>query len=202
MAIAASHAKLWDEHCKTWASCCKCPLSRSVFKRALFRGHMPCDILFVGEGPGRTEDMTGHPFDGLAGRLLDQWIGYAQSNNPVKVAMSNLVACRPCVSPGGPNRTPSNAEIETCADRLAQLIAYSRPELIITVGRVAETALNRNKNYNPWEIPTAYLIHPAAVLRVGGVSGAMTLQDKLARKKLRKLFKETARDLSKTRNNA
>lgn len=64
----------WLEHVEKWRDCMRCPLSEQRSNIVLARGTVPCDVLFVGEAPGASEDALGQPFVGPAGHLLDQVI--------------------------------------------------------------------------------------------------------------------------------
>lgn len=62
-------------HVQNWVGCTRCPLAAGRKRVCLVRGSLPCDVLFVGEAPGESEDVLGAPFKGPAGRLLDSVIG-------------------------------------------------------------------------------------------------------------------------------
>jgi uracil-DNA glycosylase len=70
---------LWSAHVDDWKDCTRCPLHTVRSNVVLARGSIPCDILFVGEAPGRSEDALGKPFVGPAGILLDEMIEDALS---------------------------------------------------------------------------------------------------------------------------
>lgn len=96
------------------------------------------DILFVGEAPGRDEDMQGKPFVGRAGRILDKWIEEAKLTN---YAIVNIVKCRP---PG--NRVPSKTEIKICLPHFVRQLQELKPKLIVALGRTAmSTLINRTE---------------------------------------------------------
>jgi DNA polymerase len=89
------------------------------------------DILFVGEGPGETEDQFGRPFIGKAGQLLDkiiQKMGMTREG----VFISNVVKCRP---PN--NREPLKDEVDACLPFLQRQIDVLRPKVIVCLGKVA-----------------------------------------------------------------
>lgn len=65
---------LYSAHVERWKSCQRCALGRTRDKIVLAKGRLPCDVLFVGEAPGESEDVIGLPFVGPAGRLLDEMI--------------------------------------------------------------------------------------------------------------------------------
>jgi DNA polymerase len=85
-------------------------------------------LMFIGEGPGQTEDQTGRPFVGRAGELLDRQI-QAMGLTRERVYIANVVKCRP---PN--NRTPTPAEVATCGPYLVRQVRIVRPEVIVTLG--------------------------------------------------------------------
>jgi DNA polymerase len=127
--------------------------------------------MFVGEAPGKNEDLQGEPFVGAAGRLLDELrgeIGIQRS----EVYIANVLKCRP---PG--NRDPRPDEIDSCKGYLRSQIRLIAPEVVVTLGNFAtklllrtETGITRLRGhtYDWWLgailIPT---FHPAAALRGG-----------------------------------
>jgi uracil-DNA glycosylase len=139
-------------------------------------GDPHADLMFVGEGPGEQEDIQGEPFVGRAGRLLTQLIeGIGLTRDEVYIA--NVVKCRP---PG--NRDPEPAEIEACAPWLDRQLQFVRPRVVVTLGNFATKLLLETKDgitklrgrtfpftragIEAQVLPT---LHPAAVLRGGGV---------------------------------
>jgi DNA polymerase len=85
--------------------------------------------MFIGEGPGKNEDLTGAPFVGAAGKLLDELLRSVGIDRD-QVYIANVVKCRP---PG--NRDPEPLEIETCTPFLARQIELIDPVVIATLGR-------------------------------------------------------------------
>ncbi|HLM17906.1 MAG TPA: uracil-DNA glycosylase, partial [Acidimicrobiia bacterium] len=93
-------------------ACTKCPLAETRTQVVFGVGDPRADLLFVGEGPGEQEDLTGEPFVGRAGRLLTSLIeGIGLTRSQTYIA--NVVKCRP---PG--NRDPLPLEIESCSPYL------------------------------------------------------------------------------------
>lgn len=157
-----------DEHFKAICECLKCPLGKSRNKFVYGVGNPDADILFIGEGPGATEDELGEPFVGRAGQLLDKILAAIQLSR-AEVYIANIVKCRP---PG--NRDPQPEEMEACFPYLNEQIALIKPKLICCLGRVAAQALLRTKTplgklRQQWQdyggIPTLVTYHPAALLR-------------------------------------
>lgn len=120
--------------------CDKCDLSRVRTKFVFGSGSAEARIMFVGEAPGKNEDLQGLPFVGQAGKLLDELlgsIGYDRS----EVFIANVLKCRP---PG--NRDPRIEEINTCKDYLIEQIKIIDPKIICTMGRFStQLLLDTNK---------------------------------------------------------
>ncbi len=113
------------------AGCHKCPLAPTRTHTVPGEGSPTAEIMFVGEGPGREEDLSGRPFVGRAGKFLDELI----ESLPMRredVYIANVVKCRP---PG--NRDPERIEVETCSDYLTQQIETIDPLVIVPLGRHA-----------------------------------------------------------------
>ncbi len=110
--------------------CTACPLAVGRLTPVPGDGDPHSDILFIGEGPGKKEDETGHPFVGAAGKFLDEMLK-SISKTRADVFVTNVVKCRP-----PENRDPEPDEISTCTDLfLWKQIEYIRPKLICTLGR-------------------------------------------------------------------
>lgn len=134
-----------DHHHKLYVGCQKCGLCENRTKIVLWRGHIPCQVLFIGEGPGQSEDTLGKPFVGPSGRILDRIIRESAFNafgaaDAYTWAITNIVACRPA-KPNGDNRQPSKKEADACWHRLLQFIHLAQPRLIVTVGAIAKQFL-------------------------------------------------------------
>jgi DNA polymerase len=116
---------------ETILKCQKCPLAQSRTHAVPGEGNLNADLMFVGEGPGRDEDLQGRPFVGRAGKLLTKIIN-AMKYQRDEVYITNIVKCRP---PG--NRNPQANEISSCKDYLLAQIEMIDPKVIVTLGRVA-----------------------------------------------------------------
>ncbi len=147
--------------------CCKCHLHESKTHYVPGEGSLHPDILFIGEGPGETEDKFGRPFIGKAGQLLDKLIqkmGYQRE----ETFISNIVKCRP---PN--NREPQKDEVEACLPYLRRQIALLAPKAIICLGKIALNnllGLNqtitriRGKLFHYGSIPVIPTYHPSYIL--------------------------------------
>jgi uracil-DNA glycosylase len=118
--------------------CHDCPLADSRTNVVFGNGNADADLMFVGEAPGRDEDLQGLPFVGRAGKLLDQLldeVGMARKD----VFVSNVLMCRP---PG--NRDPQPDEVETCKPYLFKKVELIEPRVICTLGNFATKLLTRS----------------------------------------------------------
>lgn len=144
-------------HVAKWSTCELCPLHHTRTKVVIARGSVPCDVLFVGEAPGVSENVLGRPFVGPAGRLLDEMIASA-SPQSLKLAFTNLVGCIPLDDKK--TSEPSKESIKACAPRLLELTRMAKPKLIVLVGKLSVKYVSVPKGCHKVEI-----IHPAAILR-------------------------------------
>lgn len=131
-------------------------------------GSLDAPIVFVGEGPGRDEDLQGLPFVGAAGQLLNRIIVAMKLTRP-QVYICNVVKCRP---PN--NRPPEQDEIAACMPYLEQQLAVIRPQVICALGKTAAAALLetgapmgalRGRVFERKGIPLVVTYHPAYLLR-------------------------------------
>jgi uracil-DNA glycosylase family 4 len=116
-------------------SCTRCPLYSSRTRAVPGEGPLNASIMFVGEAPGRSEDLEGRPFVGSAGKLLDSLlssIGVERGS----VYITNVVKCRP---PG--NREPFDSEVRACNPYLRRQISMIKPKIIVALGRIAGRTL-------------------------------------------------------------
>ncbi len=149
--------------------CTRCKLSLGRKKLVFGEGSPRARLFFVGEAPGREEDIVGRPFVGEAGKLLTKMIENGMGLKREEVYISNVVKCRP---PN--NRDPEKEEIETCIPFLEEQIRIIQPEGICTLGRVAVQGLlgrdfNITRERGQWfsyvDIPLIPTLHPAYLLR-------------------------------------
>lgn len=152
-----------------WVHCTKCPLSQTRKNVVFARGKLPCDVLFLGEGPGDSEDVRGLPFDGPAGSLLDKMIEEAlqdvvrNNNTPLRLGFFNLVGCIPKDDDNHKKGEPTTQEVEACGPRLDTFLTIAKPKLLVCTGKLAE---NRAK-VKSWHKTYAILniLHPAAIIK-------------------------------------
>jgi uracil-DNA glycosylase family 4 len=171
----------WADLEREALACTKCPLAETRTQVVFGVGDPHADLLFVGEGPGEQEDLTGEPFVGRAGRLLTSLIEDIDLTR-AQVYIANGVKCRP---PG--NRDPLPLEIESCRPYLEAQIGFIEPKVVVTLGNFATKLLLDTKDgitkLRGREFPFrdgAVLIpvfHPSAVLRNGGAALAQARAD-------------------------
>ena len=149
--------------------CTACRLSETRTNVVFGVGDYGADLMFVGEAPGRNEDLQGEPFVGAAGKLLDELLGEIGISRE-ETYIANVLKCRP---PG--NRDPRPDEIDSCKGYLREQIRMISPRVVMTLGNFATKLLLRTdtgitrlrgQRFDWWLgailVPT---FHPAAALR-------------------------------------
>ena len=144
--------------------CRLCELSKGRTRAVPGEGPCPAKIMLVGEAPGKDEDLTGRPFVGRAGRLLDEALSKAGLERS-EVFITSAVKCRP-----PENKMPKAREIEACHPYLQAQIAALEPEVVCLMGNVAAQAVLAKKGVASlrgkiYENRFLVTYHPAAVLR-------------------------------------
>jgi len=133
------------------------------------------EIVFIGEAPGRSEDLLGYPFVGASGKLLNllikRTIDKIREENPEFIEptyfITNTIFCRPTNENYGDNREPTKEEILNCSANVMTVIKSLKPSQIIFIGKIAESAYKK-------EFRTGKSIqHPSYILRNGGVNSAV-----------------------------
>ena len=111
--------------------CTKCELSKTRNNSVAGRGNFKSDVIFVGEAPGKNEDLKGEPFIGIAGKKLSIALESAGITRE-EVYITNIVKCRP---PN--NRVPTSIERDTCQEYLKKEIEIIKPKIICVLGNTA-----------------------------------------------------------------
>lgn len=119
--------------------CKRCKLCEKRTNIVFGVGNPRTQLMFVGEGPGRDEDLQGEPFVGRAGQLLTKMIE-AMGVKRSEIYIANIVKCRP-----PDNRYPEPEEVETCYPFLMKQINAIRPKILITLGNLATQTLLQTK---------------------------------------------------------
>jgi len=149
--------------------CIRCKLAECGRNTIVFGdGSATADLMFIGEGPGRDEDLQGKPFVGRAGKKLTEIIE-AMKLSREEVYIANIVKCRP---PG--NRNPEADEVASCIPFLHKQIDIIKPKVICALGSVsAQTLLGvdtpiskmRGQFFEFHGVPLMPTFHPAYLLR-------------------------------------
>jgi uracil-DNA glycosylase len=154
--------------------CKRCRLCEQRNKIVFGSGNAHAELVFVGEGPGRDEDIQGLPFVGRAGKLLTQMIE-AMGLKRDDVYICNVVKCRP-----PENRAPEPDEMETCSPFLYRQLAAINPKAVVCLGAIAFQALygarqSISRLRGQWlefrGIPMMATYHPAYLLRNPNAKG-------------------------------
>lgn len=120
--------------------CQMCGLCKSRTKFVFGSGSAYAGVMFVGEAPGKNEDLQGLPFVGQAGKVLDELLGSIGFDRS-EIFIANVLKCRP---PG--NRDPQIEEINICKGHLAEQIKIIDPKIICTMGKFStQLLLNTDK---------------------------------------------------------
>lgn len=161
----------YKKHKRKWIDCDRCDLCEKRKKVVLGKGKLPCDILFIGEAPGRSEDVLGRAFVGPAGHELDYEIEAAATRcglqNLPDIAFTNLVGCIPLDELNKKNPSPPKESIKACNDRLIEFIELAKPGAIIAAGDLPYKVLTKNEWIIKYKmLKLLYKItHPARILR-------------------------------------
>jgi len=131
--ISDSYKELVKLHMEI-TKCTRCPLYKGRRKAVPGEGDFKAELMFIGEGPGREEDLQGRPFVGRAGKLLDELLNEIRVERS-HVFITNIVKCRP--SEGGKDRRPTKEEVESCTVYLDRQIELINPRIICTLGDTA-----------------------------------------------------------------
>jgi DNA polymerase len=163
----ASEAE-WERLAREVAECTACPLSKTRRYPVFGVGDRRARWMLIGEAPGEQEDLTGEPFVGPAGQLLNEMLRTLRLRRE-EVYITNVLKSRP---PG--NRDPKPEEIAACEPFLKRQIALVQPKILLAIGRIAaqsllktEASLSklRGKVHRYETIPLVVIYHPAYLLR-------------------------------------
>jgi len=183
----AQNAKSLEELRAEIGDCRLCKLCSGRTHVVFGVGNPNARLMFVGEGPGRDEDLQGEPFVGRAGQLLTDIITKGMGLKREDVYIANVVKCRP-----PENRNPEPDEVASCEPFLRKQIDLVRPEVIVALGKFAVQTLLQSKvpisrlrgNWHSYHgirlMPT---FHPAYLLRNPG-------DKKLVWEDIKKVIKE------------
>lgn len=111
--------------------CTKCELCKTRTNSVPGKGNFQADVVFIGEAPGKNEDVRGEPFVGIAGQRLNVALEAAGITRD-KIYITNIVKCRP---PN--NRVPTISERESCQEYIQKEISIIKPKIICILGNTA-----------------------------------------------------------------
>lgn len=157
-------------------SCRRCPLCDGRTQTVFGVGNPHARVMFIGEAPGKNEDLQGEPFVGAAGHYLNELLGCAGLRRE-DVFIANVLKCRP---PG--NRDPRPEEIQTCTPFLREQTRTIDPEVLVTLGKfstqfVLKTQAGITRLHGRVQRAGKFLVfpifHPAAALYDGAKREAL-----------------------------
>ena len=165
----------WSALKEKVSACRQCGLCEGRKKTVFGVGDERAKWLFIGEGPGRNEDMQGEPFVGPAGKLLDNMLlamGLKRGDNAY---IANIVKCRP-TDENGRDRPPAPEEVAACMPYLQRQIALIQPTVLVALGKTAALSLLgldpstpvsklRGTIHRYQDLPLVVTYHPAYLLR-------------------------------------
>ena len=165
----------WAKLKETVAECRQCGLCNGRKKTVFGVGDEKAKWLFIGEGPGRNEDMQGEPFVGPAGKLLDNMLVAMGLKRGENAYIANIVKCRP-TDESGKDRPPSPQEVASCLPYLQRQIALIQPTVLVALGKTAALSLLgldpatpvsklRGTVHRYQDLPLVVTYHPAYLLR-------------------------------------
>lgn len=179
----------WEALKSQCEACRRCALGDTRTNIVFGTGNKNADLLFVGEAPGEQEDLSGVPFVGRAGQLLNKYLAAVGISREDDVYIANILKCRP-----PQNRDPLPAEEDACIGYLEEQIRLMKPRIIVCLGRISAMRIIKKdfritSEHGEWfdrgGILTTAVYHPAFVLRDPRKSGDMMadmqkIADKLA----------------------
>ena len=161
----------WDELYNSCRNCNACSLCQTRTNLVFGTGNQNADLMFVGEAPGEQEDLTGIPFVGRAGQLLDKYL-YAVDIPRESVYIANILKCRP-----PRNRDPREDEKDACIGFLREQLQLINPKIVVCLGRISAARLIHpdfkiTRQHGQFFKKGNYLFtavyHPSALLREVG----------------------------------
>ena len=115
--------------------CTSCELCKTKTNTVFGVGSPNARLMFIGEAPGEKEDLSGIPFVGAAGKLLDKYLEFVGINRE-DVYIANILKCRP-----PKNRDPLPEEEDACIGYLREQVSIIKPKVIVCLGRISALSL-------------------------------------------------------------
>lgn len=166
----------WEELENRCKLCTDCALHKTRTNCVFGAGNKNAKLMFIGEAPGEKEDLSGKPFVGAAGQLLDRYL-FAVDIPREDVYICNILKCRP-----PKNRDPLPAEEDACIGYLREQVSLIKPRIIACLGRIsAQRIISKDykitAQHGTWEkrgnIYITAVYHPALLLRDPRKKGEM-----------------------------
>jgi DNA polymerase len=165
----------WQQLQKAVAGCTACGLCHGRKNTVFGVGDSKAKWLFIGEGPGRNEDIQGEPFVGPAGKLLDNILLAMGLKRGENAYIANIVKCRPTDGTGR-DRPPAAEEVAACLPYLQRQIELIQPTILVALGKTAALSLLgldpatpvsklRGTVHRYADRPLVVTYHPAYLLR-------------------------------------
>lgn len=173
--IARIKSMDWPQLKQQVSECRRCGLCSGRKNTVFGVGDEKAKWLFIGEGPGRNEDMQGEPFVGPAGKLLDNMLLAMGVKRGANAYIANIVKCRP-TDDNGRDRPPSPQEVAACLPYLQRQIELIQPTVLVALGKTAALSLLgldpatpvsrlRGSVHRYQDLPLVVTYHPAYLLR-------------------------------------
>ncbi len=181
--VTSDKARLLTELREYIGDCRRCKLCGTRTNIVFGEGNPDARVMFIGEGPGRDEDLQARPFVGRAGQLLTAIIEKGMNIGRADTYIANVVKCRPTIDlKFERDRPPEPDERDACGPFLLKQIDIIRPEVIITLGNPSTQFLLgirqgitsiRGRWFSHNGIPVMPTYHPSYILRNGGEGSAL-----------------------------
>ncbi|MDR6582180.1 DNA polymerase [Herbaspirillum frisingense] len=173
--IAGIKSMDWPQLKQQVSECRRCGLCNGRKNTVFGVGDEKAKWLFIGEGPGRNEDIQGEPFVGPAGKLLDNMLLAMGVKRGANAYIANIVKCRP-TDDNGRDRPPSPQEVAACLPYLQRQIELIQPTVLVALGKTAALSLLgldpatpvsrlRGSVHRYQDLPLVVTYHPAYLLR-------------------------------------
>ena len=159
----------WETLRSGCLACTRCELCKTRTNVVFGQGVPDAEVLFVGEGPGQSEDEQGLPFVGRSGQLLDKYLFAIDLDRTKNCYIANIVKCRP-----PQNRDPLPEESTACMPWLRRQFQLIRPKIVVCLGRIAAQQMmgptfsvsrDHGKFFEKQGTLFMATYHPAALLR-------------------------------------
>ena len=162
----------WETLRSGCLACTRCELCKTRTNVVFGQGVENAEVLFVGEGPGQSEDEQGLPFVGRSGQLLDRYLFAIDLDRSRNCYIANIVKCRP-----PQNRDPLNTEKDACSGYLRRQLELMQPKILVCLGRISAAEIikpdfritqEHGQFFEKDGMQMMALYHPAALLRDPG----------------------------------